>query len=285
MLRVFRSLHGLAFLLVSCVALAQPSSSPTPGPADTPLATATPPAPALAPTGGTAPPLQACATKAFDDYASAMSVWERQWAEGVIAARPDFNTAAIARASAHNSALQRDGFRIHYLAANAPDDLNLDESIAAMRLFDWTPEQEQALRLTVPDYASAVDAADRDRLAADAQPKAEELENYFEETFTESAGAVWARKLGEVLHHGNEALEQCHKLHPAPVPKAEGAVVEGAGSPAVPGNTPPAQPDTKVPAAPDAKAPVAPAAPDAKAPAAAPATSGAKVPAAPSANF
>ncbi len=265
MLRVFRSLHGLAFLLVSCVALAQPSSSPTPGPVNTPPATATPPAPALAPTGGTAPPLQACATKAFDDYASAMSVWERQWAEGVIAARPDFNTAAVARANAHNSALQRDGFRIHYLAANAPDDLNLDESVAAMRLFDWTPEQEQALRLTVPDYASVVDAADRDRLAADAQPKAEELENYFEETFTESAGAVWARKLGEVLHHGNETLEQCHKLHPVPVPKAEGPSVEApAGAGAAPVGVPLLN---TAPAQPDAKAPVAPAAPPAAAPA------------------
>ena len=203
--------------------------------------------------------------KAFDDYAIAMSVWERQWAEGVIAARPDFNTAAIARANAHNSALQRDGFRIHYLAANAPDDLNLDESIAAMRLFDWTPEQEQALRLTVPDYASVVDAADRDRLAADAQPKAEELENYFEETFTESAGAVSARKLGEVLRQGNEVLEKCHRLHPAPPPKPDGPSVDtppgaGAAPVGVPLlNTAPAQPD--------AKAPVAPAAPPAAAPA------------------
>ena len=171
--------------------------------------------------------MQACAVKAFDEYAVAMSVWERQWAEGVISVRPDFNTAALARANAHNSALQRDGFRIHYLAGNAPETLDLDESIAAMRLFDWTPEQEQALRLTEPDYASVVDAADRDRLAADAQAKSEELEAYFEETFTNNAGAVWAKKLGEILRHGNEALEKCHQLHPAPPPKPdEGPTVE-----------------------------------------------------------
>lgn len=240
MLRVFRSFHGLAFLLLSCAALAQPSSSPTPAaappapaaaapaapPAAAPPATPAPapanapPAPA-APIGGTAPPLQACATKAFDDYAVAMSVWERQWAEGVVNVRPDFGTAAVARANAHNSALQRDGFRIHYLAANAPDSLDLDESIAAMRLFDWTQEQEQALRLSEPDYASVADSADRDRLAADAQPKADELENYFEETFTESAGAVAARKLGDILRRGNDALEQCHRLHPPPPPKPD----------------------------------------------------------------
>ena len=251
MLRVFRSLNGLAFLLVSCVALAQSSSSPAPGAADTPPVAL--PAPALAPTGGTAPPLQACAMKAFDDYATAMSVWERQWAEGVIAARPDFNTAAIARANAHNSALQRDGFRIHYLAANAPDDLNLDESIAAMRLFDWTQEQEVALRLTQSDYPSVADAAERDRLAADAQPKSEELENYFEETFTESAGAVSARKLGEVLRQGNDALEKCHRLHPAPAPKPDGPSVDAPGAAAAtPAIAPPAAPDAKAPATPPA---------------------------------
>ncbi len=254
MLRVFRSFNGLAFLLISCAALAQPSSSPTPGPADTPAASA-PAAPAAAapvpapvaaaPTGGTPPPLQACAVKAFDDYATAMSVWERQWVEGVVAARPDFNTAAIARANAHNSALQRDGFRIHYLAGNAPETLDLDESIAALRLFDWTPEQEQALRLTEPDYAGVVDAADRDRLAADAQPKSEELEVYFEETFTNSAGAVSARKLGEVLRHGNEALEKCHALHPAPPPKPEAPSVDAPPANATPEFTPPPPPPAK----------------------------------------
>ena len=260
MLRAFRSINGLVFLLVSCVALAQPSSSPSSGPAsgpgNTPPAAAAPPP---APTGGTAPPLQACAVKAFDEYAVAMSVWERQWADGVVSVRPDFNTAAVARASAHNSALQRDGFRIHYLAANAPDNLNLDESIAAMRLFDWTQEQEAALRLTVPDYAGVADAADRDRLAADAQPKAEELENYFEETFTESSGAVWARKLGEVLRHGNDALEQCHRLHPPPPPPKSDVPSLDLSAPAAPppAATPaaPAQPDAKAPAAtPPAKA-------------------------------
>jgi len=256
MLRAFRSINGLVFLLVSCVALAQPSSSPSLSPASGPGNTPPPAAAAPpAPTGGTAPPLQACATKAFDDYAVAMSVWERQWAEGVINVRPDFNTAAIARANAHNSALQRDGFRIHYLAANAPDSLNLDESIAAMRLFDWTPEQEQALRLTAPDYPSVADAADRDRLAADAQPKAEELENYFEETFTESAGAVAARKLGEVLHHGNDALEHCHQLHPAPpAPKSDGPVLDLSAPAAPPPAAAPAAP-APAPAQPDAKAP------------------------------
>jgi hypothetical protein len=225
MLRAFAVRHGLLFLLVSGAVLAQPSASAPAGPAEPPAA-----APA-APAGGTAPPLQACATKAFDDYASAMSVWERQWAEGVISVRPDFTTAAIARANAHNSALQRDGFRIHYLAANAPDSLDLDDSIAAMRLFDWTPEQEQALRQTQADYAAVADAAERDRLAADAQAKAEELEVYFEETFTEASGAAYARKLGEVLQKGNGALEQCHAKFPAPA-KPEGPSIETAPPPA-----------------------------------------------------
>lgn len=214
MLRAFAVRNGLLFLLVSSAVLAQPSASAPAGPAAAPVVPA-----------GTAPPLQACATKAFDDYASAMSVWERQWAEGVISVRPDFTTAAIARANAHNSALQRDGFRIHYLAANAPDSLDLDESIASMRLFDWTPEQEQALRQSQADYAGVADSAERDRLAADAQPKAEELEAYFEESFTEASGAAYARKLGEVLQKGNGALEQCHAKFPAP-PKQEAPPIE-----------------------------------------------------------
>ncbi len=217
MLRAHVLRHGLLFLLVSGAVLAQPTASAPAGPADTPAA---------APVGGTAPPLQACATKAFDGYASAMSVWERQWAEGVISVRADFTTAAIARANAHNSALQRDGFRIHYLAANAPESLDLEDSVAAMRLFDWTPAQEQALRLSQADYTAVADSAERDRSAADAQPKAEELEVYFEETFTDSAGAAYARKLNEVLQKGNAALEQCHKNFPAPAPKDEGPVIE-----------------------------------------------------------
>jgi len=214
MLRAFAVRDGLLFLLLSSAVLAQPTASAPAGPSSP-----------AAPTGGTAAPLQACAVKAFDDYAGAMSVWERQWAEGVVSVRPDFTTAAMARANAHNSALQRDGFRIHYLAANAPDNLDLDDSVAAMRLFDWTPEQEQALRLTQADYGAVADGADRDRMAADAQAKAEELEAYFEETFTEATGAAFARKLGEVLQKGNAALEQCHQKFPAP-PKADAPSIE-----------------------------------------------------------
>lgn len=216
MSRAFRPVHAIALLLLSCVVLAQPT---TVAPNEN-----TPPPASPAPTGGTAPPLQACAAKAFDDYATAMSVWERQWADTVVNARPDFTPAAMARANAHNSALQRDAFRIHYLAANLPQDLDLDESIAAMRLFDWTQEEEQVLRLSQPDYAGVADSAERDRLAADAQPKSEELETYFEQTFTDSTGAAGARKLNEILQKGNLVLAQCHKSYPAPA--------------AVPGQTP-----------------------------------------------
>jgi hypothetical protein len=218
MSRAFRPVHAIALLLMSCVVLAQPTVV---GPNET-----APPPPGPPPTGGTAPPLQACAAKAFDDYASAMSAWERQWADGVISARPDFTAAVIARANAHNSALQRDAFRIHYLAANLPQELDLDESIAAMRLFDWTAEEEQALRLTQPDYAEVADSAERDRLAADAQPKADELESYFEETFTDSAGAAGARKLNDILQKGNAVLAQCHKSYPAPPAIPGGPQVE-----------------------------------------------------------
>lgn len=263
--------HGLLVLLVSGAALAQPTASapagppaaPPPSPPPAQPQAATPAQPQAqsqaspAPTGGTAPPLQACATKAFDAYATDMSVWERQWAEGVVSVRPDFTPAAIARANAHNSALQRDGFRIHYLAANAPDSLDLDESIAAMRLFDWTPEQEQALRTTQADYASVADAAERDRLAADAQPKAEELEAYFEETFTDNMGAAYARKLNEVLQKGNGALELCHKQHPAP-PKPDNAIDLDAqpAAPAAPAApAPPPPPLMSPPPAPQAPAP------------------------------
>ncbi len=224
MLRAFAVRDGLLFLLISSAVLAQPTASAPVGPSS----------PAA---GGSAPPLQACAVKAFDDYAGAMSVWERQWAEGVVSVRPDFTTAATARANAHNSALQRDGFRIHYLAANAPETLDLEDSIAAMRLFDWTPEQEQALRLTQADYSGVADAADRDRLAADAQPKAEELEVYFEETFTEATGAAYARKLGEVLQNGNLALEQCHQKFPAP-PKQDAPSIETTPPPPPPAMEP-----------------------------------------------
>jgi hypothetical protein len=241
--------HGLLFLLVSGAALAQPAVS-APG-APTEASPAAPTGLPAATAGGTAPPLQACATKAFDSYATDMSVWERQWAEGVVSVRPDFTTAAIARANAHNSALQRDGFRIHYLAANAPENLDLEESIAAMRLFDWTPEQEQALRLGQAEYAGVADAAERDRQAADAQPKAEELEAYFEETFTDNMGAAYARKLGEVLQKGNGALEQCRKEHPAP-PKADKPVDLDA-QPAAPAAQPMAPVQPAAPAAPSAQ--------------------------------
>lgn len=207
MLRALRPVHGVTLMLFSCVVLAQPSGT---------LSEAPPPDPAPA---GTPPPLQACAVKAFDDYAVAMSGWEHDWASQVSTARQDFSTAAAARVNAHNSALQRDDLRIHYLAANQPDDLDLDESIASLRLFDWTPEEEQALRQAQPGYAAVADAAARDRQAADAQPKADELENYFEENFTSTAGAPSARKLGQILAQGNAALEQCHRDNVAATPK------------------------------------------------------------------
>ncbi|HZR36279.1 MAG TPA: hypothetical protein VFA75_12960 [Nevskia sp.] len=234
MLRAYAVRDGLLFLLISSAVLAQPSASVPPGPSSA--------------AAGSGAPLQACAVKAFDDYAGAMSVWERQWAEGVISVRPDFTTAATARANAHNSALQRDGFRIHYLAANAPDSLDLEDSIAAMRLFDWTPEQEQALRLSQGDYAGVADAAERDRVAADAQPKAEELEAYFEETFTDSAGAAYARKLGEVLQKGNAALEQCRQKYPAP-PRPEAPSIETTPPPPPPALDPKPAAPQQTPAA------------------------------------
>jgi hypothetical protein len=220
MFRAFGPHSGLALLLVSCAALAQ--TSPVPAETPAPVATPAPIAPAVA----APPPLQACALKAFDEYAVAMSQWERQWAESVSDVKRDLAKAAAARAAAHNSALQRDGYRIHYLAATAPENLDLDESVAALRLFDWTPEQEQALRQAQPDYAATSDGAERDRQAAEAQPKSEELETYFEESFTDSNGAVWARKLNEILGHGNDALEQCHKAYPAAPVKPEGPLVE-----------------------------------------------------------
>lgn len=218
MLRALRPVHGVILLMLSCVALAQSPSTPSDAPA--PLADP-------APIGGTAPPLQACAVKAFDGYAAAMAGWEQEWAAQVSGARQDFSAAAAARVNAHNSALQRDNFRIHYLASNLPDDLDLDESIASLRLFDWTPAEEQALRQVQPDYAAVADAAARDRQAADAQPKADELENYFEETFTSSAGADSARKLGLILAQGNAALEQCHKSNVAGTPKAASGMQRG----------------------------------------------------------
>jgi hypothetical protein len=209
--------------------------------------------------GGTPPPLRACAVKAFDDYAVAMSVWERDWAEGVLDARPEFKPAVIARGHAHNSALQRDGFRIHYLAANDPASLDVDESIAAMRLFDWTPEQEQALRQSQPDYAAVADAAERDRAAADAEPKSEELENYFEESFGDNAGAGAARKLSKILDQGTGALEYCREHLAAAPPSVScpscysgpaastppGGAAPAGGSPAVPPPPADAQPVDK----------------------------------------
>jgi hypothetical protein len=227
MLGVSRTSHGLMLLLFSCTVLAEPPlpSSTPPEPATAPPgAAAMPVAPAAAaapvqvvlpaPSGGTAPPLQACAVKAFDDYAVAMSDWERDWAEGVIDAHKEFRNAVIVRSHAHNSALQRDGYRIHYLAANAPDALNVDDSVASMRLFDWTPAQEQTLRMTEADYGAASDAADHDRQVADADPKSEELEVYFEESFTDNAGAGAARKLLELLGRGNAALNHCRERYP-----------------------------------------------------------------------
>lgn len=207
-------LPGLSLLIVTCAAAAQPASSPAPAAA----APATPPASAAPAVAGTVPPLQACAVKAFDEYAVNMSLWERDWAEGVMRAKPEFNAAVTSRAKAHNSALQRDGYRIHYLAGTAPDSLDLENSIASLRLFDWTGEQENTLRASQPAYVEISDAADRDRKQADEEPKADELENYFEESFSDSAGALWAHKLKEVLQKGNSALAQCHKSYPAPAP-------------------------------------------------------------------
>ena len=169
-----------------------------------------------------------------------MSVWEHEWAEGVIDARPDFTPAVIARGNAHNSALQRDGFRIHYLAANAPDSLNVDESIASMRLFDWTPAQEQTLRQIEPDYASVADGADRDAQAADDQPKSEELETYFEESFTDNAGAGAAHKLGDLLNRGNGAQEYCREHYASAPPSA--TCPSCYSGPEIPPGSPPAAP-------------------------------------------
>lgn len=222
MLRALSIVNVFALLLLSSVVLAQPAAPPT----DIPLA-----AP-VAPVGGTAPPLQACAVKAFDEYAGNMSIWERQWADSVAASRPELISAAMARVNAHNSALQRDSFRIRYLAANLPDDLNLDETIASLRLFDWTPQEEQALRTSETDYPGVADNAEHDRQAADAQPKADELENYFEETFTQTAGAGLAHRLSEILAQGNDALATCHKTHIAqPKPDAPPASASASAAP------------------------------------------------------
>jgi hypothetical protein len=241
-----------------------PAPAPMPQPTPQPSAAATPadntasdtqPKLPLAPTGGTAPPLEACAVKAFDEYAVAMSVWEREWAEGVIDARPDFKNAVIERGNAHNSALQRDGFRIHYLAANVPDNLDVDESIASMRLFDWTQTQEQTLRLTQSNYATVADAAEHDRQLADADPKSEELEIYFEESFTDNNGAGSARNLAKLLNQGNSALEFCREHNAVEPPSAvcpdcySGPTASAPPAPP-PGNTAPASPPQPTPAPP-----------------------------------
>jgi hypothetical protein len=195
-----RIIGGVAAVLLCCATRAQsPDVAPSPN-------TDTRQAPAAA---MSAPALQTCAVKAFDDYAASMSSWERQWANSTAGARPDLGAAAAVLASAHNSALQRDAFRIRYLAAVQPDSLDLDETIASLRLFDWTPEQEQALRRSQADYASAADAADQARRAADAQPRSDELENYFQASLGQSTSAGLAGKLSQILEQGNSALSLC----------------------------------------------------------------------------
>jgi hypothetical protein len=256
MFRALRFLNGFALALISCAALAQPPASPSAAqpantqadtPADAPASSAAPVP--HAPSGGAAPPLQACAVKAFDEYAAAMSAWERQRAEGVLAVRPEFKSAVIARSNAHNTALQRDGFRIHYLAANAPDSLDVQNSIASLRLFDWTQPEEQALRQAEPAYPAAAAAAEQAKTAADADPKSQALEAYFDESFTDNTGSAASRKLGDLLAQGDSALKYCREHYPTVPPPADcsdcaatPAAPPPASSPAAPGATPPARP-------------------------------------------
>lgn len=182
-------------------------------PAGPPAEDATPPVAAPAPAPAADGTLAACAAKAYDDYASAMSGWEQQRADGMAAAQPGLADAAHALATAHIDALQRDGYRIHYFAANRPAGLNLQESVAALRLFNWTADDERALQQAEPGYAAVVDAAQHAQEQADHQPRRDELENYLEES--PAANAAQLHPTNDALQRGNAALAACRKPAPA----------------------------------------------------------------------
>ncbi len=145
-----------------------------------------------------------------------MTAWEQQWAGDVATAKPDLAEAAHNRAAAHVDALQRDGYRIHYFAANRESALNLRETVAALRLFDWTDADEHALATADPSYAALQDAAQHAQSAVDTDPKRDELETYFEENFTESSGAPQIHDLSEALKQGNSVLQDCRQRFGAP---------------------------------------------------------------------
>lgn len=188
MLRAF----GCVLLVFSSLAFADPAAPVAPAqPADSSLAT--------------------CAARVYDDYAESMTAWEQQWADSVVSTRPELADAAHSRAASHVEALQRDGYRIHYFAANRPSALNLKETVAALRLFDWTADDEHALSAADASYAALESAAEHAQSSADLDTKRDELESYFEENFTESNGAPQIHDLSQALRQGNIALEACRQ--------------------------------------------------------------------------
>ncbi|MBL6752498.1 MAG: hypothetical protein ISP90_18415 [Nevskia sp.] len=174
-------------------------------------------APALAePAPATLAALAQCAARSYDDYAAGMAAWEKDWAHSVAQARPELGEAAQLRADAQTLALKRDGLRIRYLAGQQPGALDLEETVAALRLFDWAPASEQALRHGQPDYAGLADQTEQAQRQAETQPRRDELEAYFEESFTGGSGAAVARQLNQILEQGNAALDACRREHPLP---------------------------------------------------------------------
>ena len=160
--------------------------------------------------------LAQCAAKAYDGYASDMIGWEDYWAQAVQSVRPELADAAKARAHANALGFKRDGVRIHYLVDSSPDALEYDESVAALRAGDWTDDQEAALRKAHSSYASLSDEADQAQKTSDANPKARDLEHYFEESFGDADGADTTRKLQAILSRGNDTLETCRQDYPQP---------------------------------------------------------------------
>jgi hypothetical protein len=166
--------------------------------------------------------LAQCAASVYDNYSLGMVAWEKGWARSVSEARPELGEAAQLRADAQTLALQRDGLRIHYLAGSQPAALDLDETVAALRLFDWPGPAELALRKSQPDYATLTDQTEQAQRQAESHPRREDLDAYFQQSFASTAGAATVHALHETLEQGNAALDACRRQHPPPPPKPIG---------------------------------------------------------------
>ncbi|HUP92564.1 MAG TPA: hypothetical protein VM074_09985, partial [Solimonas sp.] len=103
------------------------------------------------------PAVAQCAAQAHASYAEALQDWHRQNTERMVQRRTDL--AGIAQQAGRNEGDRaiRDGYRVRYLAINAPYRLHVTSGIAALGESTWSAEDESRLRVVEPGYAALAD--------------------------------------------------------------------------------------------------------------------------------